>query len=171
MEIRTTNMSLAADLVQSLCSFLDIRELSSTAEFPRMMNGFKDTLFQVDDFNAARMRLTAEMADESQHVKNLVIQAEDARLLENPTLMKHHYAQLFTLNNQLLGEYRKRSSNHQALLEALKQVNHVIQLAGRLRMGQAKTLIIKSCRSAIKNNNVHALFHIIHSGHAENPIP
>jgi Bardet-Biedl syndrome 2 protein len=55
--------------------------------------------------------------------------------------MSRHYAELFKLNNQLIGEYVKRSNNHQALLEALKEVNHTIQKAANLRMGQAKTKV------------------------------
>ena len=38
---------------------------------------------QVDDYNAIRLKLTGEMADDSNHVKNLVIRAEDARILND----------------------------------------------------------------------------------------
>lgn len=47
--------------------------------------------------------------------------------------MKRMYAELYTLNNELIAEYRKRANNHAALLEALKQVNAMIQKAARLR--------------------------------------
>lgn len=36
---------------------------------------------QVSDFNAQRVRLTADMADVSQRVKTLIVKAEDARIL------------------------------------------------------------------------------------------
>ena len=36
---------------------------------------------QVEDFHAARQRLTAEMADNSNLMKSLVVRAEDARLM------------------------------------------------------------------------------------------
>ncbi len=81
--------------------------------------------------------------------------------------MRQHYAELFTLNNELIGEYKKRSLNHQALLDALKQVNNMIQIAAKLRNGQSKTRVISACRKAVKNNNIHALFYIIQSGHEE----
>jgi hypothetical protein len=40
----------------------------------------------------------------------------------------------------------------------------MIQKAARLRVGQAKGRIVAACRSAIKSNNIHALFKIIQSG-------
>ena len=36
---------------------------------------------KVDEYNAIRLKLTAEMADSSNVVKTLVIKAEDARIL------------------------------------------------------------------------------------------
>jgi hypothetical protein len=38
-------------------------------------------VMQVADFNAQRVRMTADMADVSQRVKMLVVKAEDARIL------------------------------------------------------------------------------------------
>ena len=63
-----------------------------------------------------------------------------------------------------MGEYRKRSNNHEQLLTALKDVNHMIQKAARLRVGQAKARIVSSCREAIKANNFQDLFKIMKSG-------
>lgn len=49
-----------------------------------------------------------------------------------------HYADLYKLNNKLLGDHIKKSNNHQALLEGLKEVNRMIQKAANLRCGVAK---------------------------------
>jgi hypothetical protein len=59
--------------------------------------------------------------------------------------MKRHYAELFKLNNQLVADYVKRANNHQALLDALKEVNFTIQKSANLRMGGAKTRV-RVCR-------------------------
>jgi len=80
--------------------------------------------------------------------------------------MKREYSELYSLNNELIAEYRKRSNNHQALLAALKEVNHMIQKAARLRVGAAKTRVVNACRAAIKANNIHSLFQIISQGSA-----
>lgn len=83
--------------------------------------------------------------------------------------MKQMYAQLFTLNNALIGEFTKRSTNHAALLEALNEVKGMIALSARLRNGTSKAKVIKACRAAVKKNNIHALFHIIQTGDDEIP--
>lgn len=162
--IRTDDMQLAAELIQDMCTHLEWRELESMAEFPRQMDEFKELLLRVDECNSIRLKLTGEMADDSNQVKNYVIRVEDARILNDMSRMRRYYSELFTLNNQLLGEYTKRSTNHQALLDALKDVNAMIQLAARLRYGNAKSNVIAACRKAIKNNNIHALFYIVKTG-------
>ena len=80
--------------------------------------------------------------------------------------MRQTYAQLYTLNAELMGEYAKRANNHEQLLVALKEVNHMIQKAARLRVGQAKARVVSLCRAAIKDNNIHSLFQIIKTGSA-----
>ncbi|GLD94916.1 hypothetical protein PINS_up003541 [Pythium insidiosum] len=81
--IRTDDMALAGELVQDMCAHLEWRELESTAEFPRQMEDFKQLLVRVDECNAIRLKLTGEMADDSNQVKNLVIRVEDARILND----------------------------------------------------------------------------------------
>ena len=96
---------------------------------------------KVDEYNAVRLKLTAEMADSSQLVKALVIKAEDARILNDMKLMKKMYSSLYDVNRELIGEYIKRANNHNELLSALKEVNAMIQKAARLRIGAAKTKV------------------------------
>lgn len=55
--------------------------------------------------------------------------------------MRGIYSDLFNLNNELIGEYAKRSNNHQALLAALKKVNATINRASNLRIGKAKAKV------------------------------
>lgn len=164
MQILTDDMELAGEVLQDLCAHLQITELESVAEFPQEMESFRAVLLRVDDFNAARIKMTAEMADTSQLAKTLVIRAEDARILEDVKAMRGAYSQLYTLNAELLGEYNKRANNHEQLLLALKEVNHMIQKAARLRVGAPKTRVVSACRAAIKANNIHSLFKIIKTG-------
>jgi len=91
-------------------------------------------------------------------------EAEDARLMADMPLMKRHYADLFTLNNELIAEYNKRANNHEALLAALKEVNQIIQKAANLRVGAPKARVIAESRAAIKSNNIDSLYHIICDG-------
>uniref|UniRef100_A0A7S0QX50 Bardet-Biedl syndrome 2 protein homolog n=1 Tax=Pyramimonas obovata TaxID=1411642 RepID=A0A7S0QX50_9CHLO len=162
--IKTEDMEAAGEMVQDLCGFLGVTELESIAEFPYEMETFRSVLMQVDEYNAVRLKLTAEMADSSNLVKTLVIKAEDARILNNMGLMHKMYQNLFNLNRELIMEHTKRSTNHQELLAALKEVNQMIQKAARLRVGTPKTRVVAACRNAIKTNNIHSLFKIMKMG-------
>lgn len=123
-------------------------------------------LKRVADLNATRTRLSADMADDLQLVKALVVRAEDARLLNEMTDMRRAYTELLAHNNQLCGGYNVRSSNHEGLLAALKQVNQMIQKAANLRVGRSKGVVISECRAAVKTNNLALLAKIVKTGKA-----
>ena len=46
------------------------------AEFPAEIETLREVLMRVDDFHAVRQKLTAEMADHSNLIRNLVVRAE-----------------------------------------------------------------------------------------------
>ena len=50
------------------------------------------------------------------------------------------------------------------LLEALREVNQMIQRAAKLRVGQAKGAVVAACRAALKANNLQALLGILRTG-------
>merc|ERR1740117_236200 len=129
MVVHTDSMDVAGEVVQDLSSFLQLHELQSIAAFPVEMAAFGEVLRSVDEFNQTRLKLTAEMADNSNLVKTLVIKAEDARLLGDMELMQQIYSNLYDLNKDLVIEHAKRSNNHERLLAALKEVNQMIQKA------------------------------------------
>jgi len=166
ISIRTDSMELAGDVVQDLCRYLSLSNVESVAEFPDEFSAFAGVLQKVDDFNAARLKMSADIADSSNLVKMLVIKAEDARILGETALMERYYSQLYDLNKELMGEYNKRANNHAELMAALKDVNAMIQKAARLRLGEPKQRVIAACRVAIKANNTQSLLQIMKVGHA-----
>lgn len=162
--IRTDSMEIAGEMIQDLASYLGLTDLASTADFPKAMEAFKEVLTKVEDYNATRLKLTADMADSSNLVKALVIKAEDARILGDMKAMRKYYRQLYDLNRDLIVEHEKRATNHRELLEALKEVNQMIQKAARLRCGAPKSKVVAACRNAIKANQMSSLFKIIKDG-------
>ena len=164
IKIGCNSMDLAGDIIQDLSKFLKITELESEANFPNEMMSFGAVLANVTEYNSARTKLTADMADSSNRVKALVVKCEDARQLGEMEVMRALYASLFHLNGELIGEYAKRSNNHVALLDALKSVNVMISRASNLRCGKAKARVVTECRAAIKANSFDALFNIVANG-------
>ena len=49
-------------------------------------------------------------------------------------------------------------------MDALREVNSIIQRGSRLRVGGAKTRVVQSCRNALKKNDVQSLIDIIVQG-------
>ncbi|XP_062616260.1 Bardet-Biedl syndrome 2 protein homolog [Saccostrea cucullata] len=164
MTIKTEDMDLAGDIIQSLCQFLNIDDMQVTADFPEEMEKLRQILVKVDEFHAVRQKLTAEMADHSNLIRSMVVRAEDARLMGDMKNMRKGYMELYNMNRDLINGYKIRCGNHQELLACLKQLNQMIQKAGRLRVGKYKTQVVSACRAAIKSNNVSALFKIIKTG-------
>ena len=64
-------------------SLTHTQDLSSVVDFPHQMSDLRTILKQVDDFHKVRQRLTAEMADNSGVIRNLVVRAEDARMMND----------------------------------------------------------------------------------------
>uniref|UniRef100_A0A8C9G3F0 BBSome complex member BBS2 n=1 Tax=Pavo cristatus TaxID=9049 RepID=A0A8C9G3F0_PAVCR len=119
---------------------------------------------EVDEHHSVNQRLTADMADHSNLIRVMLVQAEDARLLGDMKNMKTRYVELYDLNRDLINQYKIRCNNHTELLSNLKAVNQAIQRAGRLRVGKPKAQVIAACRDAIRSNNFNTLFKIMRSG-------
>merc|ERR1712039_683836 len=73
--IRTDDIEVAGEMIQDLCSHLQVTELESQANFPEEMEKFKSVLMKVEEYNAVRLKLTAEMADSANLVKALIVKA------------------------------------------------------------------------------------------------
>ena len=80
--IQTQDMDLAAELVQSLLKFLDIREMNAIADFPGQIQDLQDVLTNVNEIQGSRIQLSADLAERSTLAKSLLLRAEDARLLD-----------------------------------------------------------------------------------------
>lgn len=166
MTLQTDDMDLAGDIIQSLAAYLSIEDLQVVADFPKQMEDLRNVLEKVDEFHKVRQQLTAEMADNSGIIRNLVVRAEDARMMNNMASMKKAYSQLYELNRELIMGYRIRSNNHMELLDCLKIVNQAVQKAAKLRVGKPKAQVVAACRAAIKSSDVDSLLRAIKTGAA-----
>ena len=107
-------------------------ELKSTCDFPDDFYNIETLLGKADGLQTVRQRLSAEMADNSGLIRTFIVRAEDSRLMMDMKNMRKWYSQLYDLNRDLIAGYKIRCTNHQELMDTLKQVNQVIQKAGRL---------------------------------------
>jgi len=150
--------------VQDLCLFIGVEELESKADFPKEVEGFRAVLEKVGEYNATRQSMATDVADQSNLVKEFVARAEDARILGDMQSLRRVYRCLGGVNRDLRIEHTKRKDNHSYLMDALREVNSIIQRGSRLRVGGAKTRVVQSCRNALKKNDVQTLIDIIVQG-------
>ncbi|XP_063103417.1 Bardet-Biedl syndrome 2 protein isoform X3 [Cavia porcellus] len=164
--LNTDDIDLAGDIIQSMASFFAIEDLQVEADFPIYFEELRKVLIKVDEYHSVHQKLSADMADDSNLIRSLLVQAEDARLMRDMKTMKNRYMELYDLNKNLLNGYKIRCSNHTELLGNLKAVNQAIQRAGHLRVGKPKNQVITACRDAIRSNNINTLFRIMRVGTA-----
>uniref|UniRef100_A0AAA9SQW6 Bardet-Biedl syndrome 2 protein homolog n=1 Tax=Bos taurus TaxID=9913 RepID=A0AAA9SQW6_BOVIN len=164
--VNTDDIDLAGDIIQSMASFFAIEDLQVEADFPVYFEELRKVLVKVDEYHSVHQKLSADMADNSNLIRSLLVQAEDARLMRDMKTMKNRYMELYDLNKDLLNGYKIRCNNHTELLGSLKAVNQAIQRAGHLRVGKPKNQVITACRDAIRSNNINMLFRIMRVGTA-----
>ncbi|KAK7799011.1 hypothetical protein U0070_025962 [Myodes glareolus] len=164
--VNTDDIDLAGDIIQSMASFFAIEDLQVEADFPVYFEELRKVLVKVDEYHSVHQKLSADMADNSNLIRSLLVRAEDARLMRDMKTMKNRYMELYDLNKDLLNGYKIRCNNHTELLGNLKAVNQAIQRAGRLRVGKPKNQVISACRDAIRSNNINTLFRIMRVGTA-----
>lgn len=157
-------MELAGEIIQSILKEFNISDLDSDAEFPVEFNNIQEVIERVNILYQSRNEISADMAEDTQKLKALVIRAEDSRLMLQMNAMRQSYIKLQNLTRVSINSYQKRQENHESLLKLLKFLNQFIQKAANLRGGKSKTKVITECRSAIKSNNLPLLLKIIKSG-------
>ncbi|XP_012280111.1 Bardet-Biedl syndrome 2 protein homolog [Orussus abietinus] len=164
INIETEDAAFAGDIIQSLATYLGLRELSSEAKFPTEEQRMTEALERVKGLKEVESKLQAEVAGGLTQLKDLVIRLEDARILEDVENMKKRLVQLRSVNGDLIREHEIRMKSHGEFTAALKELNVGVQRASRLRVGRAAANAVSRCRSAIHAENPKALILAIRHG-------
>jgi hypothetical protein len=69
VRICCNNIDVVSELVQDIVKHFKITELESEADFPAELEEFEQVINEVAECNASRLRLAADMADDSQRIK------------------------------------------------------------------------------------------------------
>jgi hypothetical protein len=113
-------VQLASRLVQDLAQCFGINSLSCEADFPKDLEILRQLLIQVADYNSNRVKLSTDMADMCNMVKERVVKAEDCRIILDIARARSAYVEIQDINVKLRQQYTKREANHQQLLACLK---------------------------------------------------
>ena len=145
-------MELASDVVQDLLAgALQITELESKASFPAEMERLNDEiLYKIAESNQLKTHFAANISESIQNLKVSVVKAEASLLINDIETMRKNYAHVQQENGTLIGEYIKRTNNHQDLVATLKELNGMIRNASNLRVGAAQKRVVAEARDAIR---------------------
>lgn len=161
-------MDVAADMVQSLASYLELQELDSRADFPEEYERLRSLVAKVREHESTRLTISANMADTASIVRGLLLRAEDCRLMRDYDGMRRWYQELQALNRELVSDHRVRCQSHEELSRCVRLLNRGIERAAALRAGTHKARTVAACRKALgPPADADALMQALLHGHRE----
>ncbi|OUM63272.1 hypothetical protein PIROE2DRAFT_10241 [Piromyces sp. E2] len=132
--IFTENLEIAGRCFQHLITILEPPEISVVLRnFPGEKQKLIDILANIEEYNVNRMKLTSEIATLSDQLVKFFILAEDSKEINDIQNLRKGYHAINNLNYDIFLEYSKRASNHEQLVNSLKEVNKIIHKAANLR--------------------------------------
>ncbi|KAL5242491.1 hypothetical protein ACI65C_009901 [Semiaphis heraclei] len=164
MLIYSANINFTADIVQTLASYLSLDQIDSVAEFPKVLDDLRESIQSVKTLQQNAVKLNASISDSSALLKNLIVQAEDFRLLDDMFHMAKCLNDIFQIDKQMIQNHQVTCENHEQLLVTLKKINNIIQNASRLRVNNNRTDTITSYRQAVASENMTILKKLIETG-------
>uniref|UniRef100_A0A7S3CS79 BBS2 hairpin domain-containing protein n=1 Tax=Strombidium rassoulzadegani TaxID=1082188 RepID=A0A7S3CS79_9SPIT len=166
LQMQCEDIETASDLIQDLLGdFLKVREFESEAKFPHLMEKLNNELLvQIQESNQLKGHFAANISESIQNLKVSVVKAEASLIINDVTTMRKHYAIVQQENGQLIGEYIKRSNNHQELVHTLKELNNLIRFASNLRIGSCQKLVVQQARECIRKQTTEKIQAIFERG-------
>ncbi|XP_071442607.1 BBSome complex member BBS2-like [Hetaerina americana] len=162
--IKTDDMGLAGDLIQSLAVFLNLEDMQVVAHFPLELEKLKKLLEQIPSVKEGEGHLLRDMTNSSTFIRKSIVQAEDSYLLNDLDSLKSHCFNLRKTTETLIHNHKIYCGTHEDMQMISKDVNLIVQKASRLRVGESKSNLIQLCHIAIEKNNFSSLAKIFTTG-------
>ncbi|XP_065174778.1 Bardet-Biedl syndrome 2 protein homolog [Sycon ciliatum] len=157
----TEDIELAGDVLQSFSQFLHAKDVNTQSYFPTYEEYIVALAKKVNEQDKAFSRLRAELADHSNLIRGLVVRAEDSRINRDMTGVRHTYKSLYEFNLDLVHGHVIRMTTHDQLTELQRQLNHALQVYGRLKLGKYKGEVITEAKKCLDGNNHSRLVSIL----------
>lgn len=132
--IEADRLEPVSELVQHLATFFNIQHLASNIEIDD--THFKqliDLMEGVRGLQSVRQRLTVDMADQMNEIRNSFNESENARSMNDMVELRRFYATMLSGNRQLIDLQNIRDSNYNELINRLKQINLHVQHSSSCR--------------------------------------
>jgi Bardet-Biedl syndrome 2 protein len=167
LSLSSDSLELCGDLSQDLFAHLSTSECEPhDATFPPEMLRLASITAQIEQHAQLKTHFSANIAESMTNLKVQIVKAEASLMIEDVESMKKSYAVVQQENGALIGEYIKRSNNHQELVASLKELNSMIKNASNLRCGGAQKRVVALARECIRNSTYKGLQGIFMKGRA-----
>lgn len=80
IQLNTSNIELAGNIIQSLAKFLNLDDLQTTAHFPHIELNIVELFRKIDGYQSTYGQLSADLSQKVNQQKNMIVRIEDARL-------------------------------------------------------------------------------------------
>lgn len=165
VEVRTPCFEMASEIVQSVfVANSNVDNLESTCSIPKMSDKLNEIIEIVNQSNVLKTHFAANISENIQNVKVFIVRAESCLLVDDIEGLRKNYAQVQQENGALVGEYQKRTVNHEQLLKSLKQLNALIKQASNMRSGKKSKDLIAAARNLIKTNQLKKMEQLFQKG-------
>lgn len=123
-----------SELIQHLATFFNIQNLASDIEInEEYSKQLVDLMEGVRELQSVRQRLTVDMADTMNQVRNTFQESENSRLVGDMAEMRTFYSSILSGNQQLVDLQNIRDTNYKDLIHRLKQINLHVQHSSSCR--------------------------------------
>jgi hypothetical protein len=165
VHIYSNSMETTSDVVQSLLGeHLKIDQALATIDFPKDFAQLSDILERIQQSTTLKTHFAANIAESIQNLKVSVVKAEASLMISDISGMRKNYAQVHQQNGILVGEYIKRTNNHQDLVSNLKNLNNFIRFASNCRIGPPQKKLVADARACVKNQTLDLIPTIFRRG-------
>lgn len=132
--IASDRLEPVAELVQHLATFFNIQHLASHIDIDDThLKELVDLMEGVRGLQSVRQRLTVDMADQMNDIRNSFYESENARSMNDMVELRRIYAAMLSGNRQLIDLQNIRDSNYNELINRLKQINLHVQHSSSCR--------------------------------------
>ena len=161
----TSSMETASDIVQGLLAeHLRLPSALAKVHIPSDQKVLERNVDKIKESTGLKTHFAANIADSIQNLKVAVVKAEASLMINDITGMRKNYAMVQQENGTLIGEYIKRTNNHQDLVTNLKQMNNMIRFASNCRIGPHQKTIVAESRACIKSQQLEMIGNIFERG-------
>uniref|UniRef100_A0A1I7XV71 BBS2_C domain-containing protein n=1 Tax=Heterorhabditis bacteriophora TaxID=37862 RepID=A0A1I7XV71_HETBA len=133
MKIHHDSIETVSNIVQSICDYFALETLESQANFPEIFAEVEEISNELDSMYDVRDRLTTDLSEKQYLLKEVLVRAEDALVIDNLSLIRKYYTRLRHMDRSMRQAFFLRSNNHERFVQSLRRLNKIIEHMARLR--------------------------------------